>query len=415
MSQRYEITPQRRAFLDVIAKAEGTFDRPNSGYNTQFTGRQFNDLSRHPRTRIKSGGYTSSAAGRYQIMDFTEDGLIKEGFSPDFSAESQDQKALRLIERRGGLQAVDSGDLDTAFQKLNKEWASFPGSPYGQPTKSADELKAFYQQRLGQPQTAQSTPQVQSGQQAQQSAPTQQQQAQPQMPTDGIASAVQKAKAFYASNPYDATGLFGGKSQTESGAQRVAQGKGNFQDWTNFYNDSWAQAANAANTFQAQQKSAPPAQAQAIQQSTPATTSSASVQQASTSNTFSNARPGHSVFSGNTGTSTGAHLDFRVKSADGEYLDPNKYKHLVMSGDKKVSESFRVTSPWGMRNHPVHGTRKMHHGIDYGTPEGTPLTVQGAQFLRMRDPSTTAGGGWVAEYKLPGGEIAQLLHLQAPK
>lgn len=35
--------------------------------------------------------------------------------------------------------------------------------------------------------------------------------------------------------------------------------------------------------------------------------------------------------------------------------------------------SCRVSSPWGMRIHPVLKTQKMHKGVDYACPEGTPI------------------------------------------
>jgi murein DD-endopeptidase MepM/ murein hydrolase activator NlpD len=38
-----------------------------------------------------------------------------------------------------------------------------------------------------------------------------------------------------------------------------------------------------------------------------------------------------------------------------------------------VSESARVTSPFGYRLHPVLGTRKLHTGVDISLPSGTPV------------------------------------------
>lgn len=40
-----------------------------------------------------------------------------------------------------------------------------------------------------------------------------------------------------------------------------------------------------------------------------------------------------------------------------------------------VAESTRITSPFGMRLHPVLGVRKMHTGVDLGVPEGTAVHV----------------------------------------
>jgi hypothetical protein len=51
---------------------------------------------------------------------------------------------MYLIDRRGALDAVIRGDLEVAIAKCAKEWASLPGSPYGQPTKTLAQCIAVY-------------------------------------------------------------------------------------------------------------------------------------------------------------------------------------------------------------------------------------------------------------------------------
>lgn len=52
--------------------------------------------------------------------------------------------ALFLIKRRGALEDVIAGRFESAVKKCNREWASLPGSPYGQPTKTmADALDVY--------------------------------------------------------------------------------------------------------------------------------------------------------------------------------------------------------------------------------------------------------------------------------
>jgi len=145
-TQATELTPNRRAFLDMLAYAEGT-SGPD-GYRTMFTGRTFDGFSDHPRIRNRGGGYTSDAAGRYQFLARTWDGLTQRYGYTDFSPETQDRAAIRLIEQRGALAAVDNGDFETAVTRVNQEWASMPGSPYGQPVKTMAELRQVYEQRL---------------------------------------------------------------------------------------------------------------------------------------------------------------------------------------------------------------------------------------------------------------------------
>jgi muramidase (phage lysozyme) len=137
------LNPYRRAFLDTLAYAEGTANYPNTGYNTMFTGKQFSGYRNHPRQIQRSGRYASDAAGRYQFLSTTWDGL---GL-PDFSPANQDKGALKLLAPHV-LQAIDKGDFATAFHGARKTWASLPGAGYGQPEKSMKTLVGYANNRL---------------------------------------------------------------------------------------------------------------------------------------------------------------------------------------------------------------------------------------------------------------------------
>jgi len=47
-----------------------------------------------------------------------------------------------------------------------------------------------------------------------------------------------------------------------------------------------------------------------------------------------------------------------------------------------VPDSTRITSPFGMRLHPILGVRKMHTGVDLGVPEGTSVHASAAGIVR---------------------------------
>jgi muramidase (phage lysozyme) len=123
---------QVQAFLWLVRTGEGTTG-PN-GYRTKFGGSTFADMSDHPRTVITRSGISSSAAGAYQFLTPTWDEMADKYSLPDFSPASQDIAAVGLIKRRGALADVLAGRFRAAIDKCNKEWASLPGSPYGQPT-----------------------------------------------------------------------------------------------------------------------------------------------------------------------------------------------------------------------------------------------------------------------------------------
>lgn len=134
------------ALLGTIAYAEGTGDR----YDIIFGYQYFSSYAGHPRRVVCSGGYCSDAAGRYQFLSTTWDG-VRSGL-PDFGPASQDQAALRLIRNRG-VSSVDTIDtyaeFTSAIYRLNLEWASLPGSPYGQPTKSMSALWTEFRRLRG--------------------------------------------------------------------------------------------------------------------------------------------------------------------------------------------------------------------------------------------------------------------------
>ncbi len=147
---RYSITPERRALLNTIRYAEGTWGKGcNEGYRTIYGGGRAESLERHPDILVVKR-YASAAAGAYQFLpDTWRSGARKLGLR-GFGPANQDQVALHLVEQRGALAAIDRGELsDATLDRLAPEWASLPTlsghSAYGQPVKSAAELRRFFQ------------------------------------------------------------------------------------------------------------------------------------------------------------------------------------------------------------------------------------------------------------------------------
>ncbi|SIR13432.1 peptidoglycan DD-metalloendopeptidase family protein [Chryseobacterium sp. RU33C] len=199
-----------RAFIRMLRVKEGT-DTEN-GYTTQYSGKQFSDLSKHPEEVITSGKYSSSAAGAYQIMTDTWKNLT--GYYQDknknwhysekldyskkynitsFDQESQDKFCLVIMKhnyiqdrsdsfynpvvwkdkkkkirdtikeeklkewrrrfkgKQGDIiQMIIDNDIEKAALISSLCWASLPDSPYGQQSSSYtfDMVKAIYQKNL---------------------------------------------------------------------------------------------------------------------------------------------------------------------------------------------------------------------------------------------------------------------------
>ncbi len=152
----YVITPERRALLNTIRFAEGTWKGGlDLGYRVMFGGGLMASLDRHPNRVIYSSRYASAAAGAYQFMPFTWTMVQRQIGVRGFGPEAQDQGAIYLIQRRKALGLADSGLLTPQLAALlAPEWASFPTlrgvSYYGQPVKRFTNLHRFYNANLAQ-------------------------------------------------------------------------------------------------------------------------------------------------------------------------------------------------------------------------------------------------------------------------
>ncbi len=139
--------PNVRAFLRMLRHGEGTAGE--DGYRVMFGGGLFDSFADHPRQAItrKLGGtpITSTAAGAYQFLKGTWDGLVKQYGFADFSPKNQDLGAVALIKGRKALDDVIAGRFEDAVGKCNREWASLPGSPYGQPVVTMARARQEYE------------------------------------------------------------------------------------------------------------------------------------------------------------------------------------------------------------------------------------------------------------------------------
>lgn len=134
--------PNVRAFLRVIRVAEGTAD--DDGYRRIFGGQLFASFEDHPRVAVRWSGGVTTAAGAYQFLASTWDETAAIMGLRDFSPASQDLAALGRVAARGALDAVRAGQFEEAVKACALEWASLPGSPYGQPTISMDRARALF-------------------------------------------------------------------------------------------------------------------------------------------------------------------------------------------------------------------------------------------------------------------------------
>jgi muramidase (phage lysozyme) len=143
----------------MIRVGEGTVGL--SGYEKLFGGSSFikdhgKTFDDHPQIKIKRSGYSSSAAGAYQIMGYTWNDAsviklrVKLGIR-DFTPCSQDKLCIALLKfktREDALDLVISGRIEEAVEICSWEWASLPPGRYGQPVETMGQVLENYEKFL---------------------------------------------------------------------------------------------------------------------------------------------------------------------------------------------------------------------------------------------------------------------------
>ncbi|WP_049237262.1 tape measure protein [Moraxella canis] len=110
--------------------------------------------------------------------------------------------------------------------------------------------------------------------------------------------------------------------------------------------------------------------------------------------------------SGNSGTSTGAHLDIRL-TGGGRRLTAEELSRFKADG--KDLSAYKITSDFGRRKAPKAGASRDHRGIDYAMKTGTAITTTHA--VEDVEVFHQKGGGWVSRVKFADGLSVDLLHL----
>lgn len=158
------MSPNLRAFLDMLAYSEGTATSPatkDRGYDVIVTGIDgkpeiMTSYGTHPfaggrRPKvINSKGLSSTASGRYQFL-VRDWGFYRLKLNlPDFGPDAQDRWAIQLIKERRALDDIETGHFIIAVGKVSNLWASLPGAGYGQPEHRMASLENAYERAGGQ-------------------------------------------------------------------------------------------------------------------------------------------------------------------------------------------------------------------------------------------------------------------------
>jgi murein DD-endopeptidase MepM/ murein hydrolase activator NlpD len=75
-------------------------------------------------------------------------------------------------------------------------------------------------------------------------------------------------------------------------------------------------------------------------------------------------------------------IRFRPQNGADQFYNP-KGESVVRSFLRTPMDASKVTSRFGMRDHPILGYSAMHTGVDFGAPSGTPILASGAGKVMM--------------------------------
>lgn len=88
--------------------------------------------------------------------------------------------------------------------------------------------------------------------------------------------------------------------------------------------------------------------------------------------------PGELLFTSiTTGNETRRYYRFRTPDGQVDYYDPQGNNAKKFLNRRPVRGDVRLTSGFGFRRHPLLGETKMHTGIDWSAPPGTPILAAG--------------------------------------
>lgn len=130
--------------LDTIAKVESRYNYNAYFGNANNASIRFTDMTISEvlawQKQFVNEGNASSAVGRYQFIDSTLAGLVRQlniDGSMKFDEAMQDRLAVALLERRGIREYVDNKISREEFaHSLSKEWAALPKAKGDNPEQS---------------------------------------------------------------------------------------------------------------------------------------------------------------------------------------------------------------------------------------------------------------------------------------
>jgi conjugal transfer mating pair stabilization protein TraG len=134
-NRRFAVNPASYGqLLTLIASVEskGNYNAyfgNSQNTSVDFTSMPISDVMKWQDNYVRDGS-ASSAVGKYQIMDTTLRGLVRElkiDTKQHFDPATQDKMAIALIERRGAEAYVNKEMTKEQFaSNLSKEWAALP-------------------------------------------------------------------------------------------------------------------------------------------------------------------------------------------------------------------------------------------------------------------------------------------------
>ena len=90
----------------------------------------------------------------------------------------------------------------------------------------------------------------------------------------------------------------------------------------------------------------------------------------------------------NLSNQSNAFYYFNDNGTEGHYdINGKSVKKALM---KTPINGARLSSPFGMRKHPIDGFNKMHRGTDFAAPKGTPIMASGDGIIKK---AGWCGGG----------------------